>query len=151
MKKNKMKNIIIIILMVSIVLLITSIFLVLTQKPNDENKKEETNKLADTVECTKENEKTEYVTSTQKYILKIDYTGEITGYTRKFINKYTYEDSYNTAKQVETDKNTELKDETFEIIKTEEVTKMLNENGEEVSIWYKDYVKSLESLGYICK
>lgn len=92
---------------------------------------------------------------TYKYIMIININKEqyIDNYQNKIINTYIDEELYNTAKTIE---NNEQITYTFDdtkktLIADYGISNVTDSDGNNINIWYKDYIKNIEKSGFVCQ
>lgn len=103
--------------------------------------------------CETEEKKTENNNYKQIVMINIDNEQYVESYQNKGITIYLEQQDYESAKQLEnTDNMTYSYDDSKKSVLVDYgISYIQNSEGEKVNIWYKDYIKNLESTGFTCK
>lgn len=152
MKKEKKYLALIISLVVVVIALFTIIFVVLNKdkKTTSDNKPVKINDKILT--CSKNSEAIDTYTSIEEYIINVDSKGNVSKYNNRYIYTYKTKEEYDKLKKADFGElKVEFDDTKKQMTKNYVYDKMLNNENQEITIWYKDFQKSLEDKGYVCK
>ncbi len=152
MKKEKLYVSTIIILIITVLILLLALFMMLTTNKDKEetSTSEKENKTDMTVECTKPTDTQEKYTGSEKYIIHVDSKGEVVNYTDQYTTTFNTKEDYESAKNSATDENLQFNDVNRQVILNQVVDKMVNSDGVEIHLWYKDFIQSLINNGFTC-
>ena len=103
--------------------------------------------------CESEEQKLDNMNYKQIVIINVNSDQYVENYQNKNISTYLNEEDYNAAKTIE---NTDMVTYSFDddqkvLLADYQISYVTNANGENVSIWYKEYIKNLEASGLSCK
>lgn len=103
--------------------------------------------------CETEEQKLDNMSYKQIMIININKEQYIENYQSKNINIFLEQEQYDLAKSVENtdDVTYSFNDDKKTMLIDYGITAIKNDNGETINIWYKDYIKNLETAGFSCK
>lgn len=153
-KMDKMDIIIAMLIIIIVLLFIACLIVVIQNKKKDtvSNTDSLNNTTCDcksnrTILCTKMKEDG---TNDLSYTIYTKDLGEIEKYEIRNFTIYE-EAQYESIKNMESDIELEFNDEKHEVAIIDTYENFLDENGEEMRMWYKYFVNSLEETGFTCK
>lgn len=89
----------------------------------------------------------------QVMIININKEQYVESYQNKDVTIYFDEEQYNAVKEIpNTEEATYIFDDKTKTVTSEyNLSEMTDADGNQVQIWYKEYVKNIEESGYKCK
>jgi hypothetical protein len=163
---KKMENIYLIIIIVLVIALFGTIVLYLNKGKSEScncsdssstitgsNTTTSTDESVTNIVCSKESTEDAY-NVVEKYVMEVDSTGELKNYEYRYEYTFNNDDDYNAVKTLDSDDTSDFKieynDETKTVSNIYSSGTLKNSDGEDLHIWYKDYISNFESNGYKC-